>query len=478
MVLKKYNEKRNFKNTSEPKGEITKNKSKKKIFVIQYHQARAKHFDFRLEHNGVLVSFAIPKGLSFNPKVKRLAVHVEDHPLEYARFEGVIPKGNYGAGVVEIFDKGFYEIEENFEKSFKKGHLKFTLNGDKFKGEWSLIKTDDKNWIIIKTNDKYAKTKELEIHSNKNPFKACSPQLALLTSKTPTGKNWIFEIKYDGYRIISFIENNNAKLLSRNGNDYSDKFKDIKTSLLKMAKDIPMVLDGEVVVFDEKGRSDFGLLQQGIKAKKSNFTYVVFDVLAHNGKDLRNEKLEKRKELLEKITENCPNNIILSSFVVAKGTQSFNLAKKLNLEGIVAKDINSTYNQNRDGSWLKIKCYKRQEFVIGGYTISENNTELSAILVGYYNKNNLIYVGKVGSGFSESNRQELLKLFNILKQKESPFKNYEILKNTTYLKPQVVAEIQFTELTKQGILRQPVFVGVRKDKDAKDVVLETNNEDN
>lgn len=478
MTLEKYNEKRNFNSTSEPKGATSKKKSKKKIFVIQYHQARAKHFDFRLEHNGILISFAVPKGLSLNPKVKRLAVHVEDHPLDYAKFEGVIPKGNYGAGVVEIFDKGFYEIDEDFEKAFNKGHIKFVLHGKKYKGEWSLIKTDEQNWIIIKTNDKYASTKELEIHSTKNPFKTCLPQLALLTSTIPTEKNWIFEIKYDGYRILSFIENNNAKLLSRNNNDYTLTFENIKKSLVKMAKNIPMVLDGEVVVFDDAGRSDFGLLQKSIKSKENNYVYVVFDILAHNGKDLRELPLKNRKELLEQVTTNCPKNIILSSFVIGKGKQSFKLAKKLNLEGIVAKDINSTYNQNRDGTWLKIKCYKRQEFVIGGYTISENNTELSSILVGYYKNKQLIFAGKVGSGLSANNKNELIKLFNKIKQKTSPFKGYDINKNTIYLSPELVAEIQFAELTKQGVLRQPVYIGLRNDKNAKDVILENHNENN
>lgn len=473
MGLEKYNEKRNFENTSEPIGKTKKTKNKKPIFVVQYHKARAKHYDFRIEHNGVLISFAIPKGLPQSPKTKRLAVHVEDHPLDYANFEGVIPKGNYGAGVVEIFDKGYFIPEEDIEKGLKKGHIKFTLNGNNLKGEWSLIKTDDKNWIIIKANDKFAKKVEPKTKKEKNPFKDCKVKPSLLSNTIPKGKNWIFEIKYDGYRIISYIENGKPKLVSRNGNLYTTKFSKIAESLCKMAKDIPMVLDGEVVSFDTNGRSDFGLLQNNIKQNSGNFIYVVFDILALNGKDLRDTPLKERKNILEKVMINCPNNLLLSSYVIGKGKESFQFAKKMNLEGIVAKDLNSTYNGIRDESWLKIKCYKRQEFVVGGYTTSEKNKTLSAILVGYYNNNDLIYVGKVGTGFSEETKKDLSKTFKKLIQNNSSFKNLkESTNNTTWLKPEIIAEVQFAEFTKEHILRQPSFIGIRTDKNPKDVKLE------
>ena len=204
MNLKEYNKKRNFKSTNEPKGEIKISTSKN--FVVQYHEARAKHYDFRLEYKGVLISWAIPKGLSTNPKDKRLAVHVEDHPIEYSTFEGIIPKGNYGAGMVEIFDSGNYIPLENFDKGLEKGHIKIFLNGKKLKGAWSLIKFKDNNWFAVKINDEFSKN-EKEIKNSKLPFKTCSVQLATLSNRIPTGKNWIYEIKYDGYRIISFVEN-------------------------------------------------------------------------------------------------------------------------------------------------------------------------------------------------------------------------------------------------------------------------------
>ncbi len=472
MKLKKYNEKRNFKSTSEPVGKVQK-KTKQLRFVVQHHNARADHYDFRLEYDGVLLSWAVPKGLSNNPKIKRLAVMVEDHPVSYINFEGVIPKGNYGAGSVEIFDGGFYAPLEDFKSGLKKGHIKFVLAGEILKGAWSLIKTDEKNWIIVKSDDEFASDKKDISVTNSNPFKTCSAQLALLSNEIPKGKEWLFEIKYDGYRIIAFIENEKVKLVSRNGLDYSNKFSSVSASLEKVAKDIPMVLDGEVVCFDKNGRSDFGLLQENIKKKKGGFTYVVFDVLAYSGKDLRNEPLDVRKDYLEKILIDCPNNIAFSSYVIGKGKQSFSFAKKMNLEGIIAKKLNSKYLGKRTDDWLKIKCYKRQEFVIVGYTTTNKNKLLSAILVGYFNKEKLIFAGKVGTGFTEQKRLELNKIFKDLKKNKCPLsENINIKDNVVWLTPTLVAEVQYAELTKEKVLRQPSFVGLRQDKKSTDVVLE------
>ena len=342
MKLKEYNTKRNFNNTSEPKGKVTKNKNNILKFVIQYHQARAKHYDFRLEWRGVLLSWAVPKGLSLNPKDKRLAVMVEDHPLDYITFEGIIPKGNYGAGSVEIFDKGYYLPSYSVNTGLKKGHISFTLFGDKFKGDWELVKMDEKNWLIIKSDDEFAVIKNESANSKKTktsiklPFKECDVQLATLSKNIPKGKNWLFEIKYDGYRILSFVENGKARLVTRNNKDYTKKFDEIVKSLANISQD-NFVLDGEIVCFDENGRSDFGLLQNNIKFNKGGFYYVVFDILALNGKDLRDKPLNDRKEILEKVLTKQPFNIIYSSFVIGKGSESFNIAKKMNLEGIVAK---------------------------------------------------------------------------------------------------------------------------------------------
>lgn len=471
MKLNEYNEKRDFNKTKEPKGKINKSKEKKLCYVVQYHEARAKHYDFRLEWKGVLVSFAVPKGLSTSPNDKRLAVKVEDHPYDYKDFEGVIPKGNYGAGTVEIFDKGYYTPLEDMDKGLKKGHLKVLLEGEKYKGIWSIVKIDEKNWLII--NQESSGNKIQLKKDNKLPFKTCTTQLATLSNNVPTGKKWLFEIKYDGYRIVSFMENGKSKLFSRNQNDYSKKFNSIKKSLDEMCKKTSAVLDGEVVVFDENGKSDFGLLQENIKKEKDNFKYVVFDILALNNEDLRNKPLIKRKEILENFLADSPKNIIVSNFVFGKGKECFNLAKKLNLEGIVAKKVNSLYEGKRNEDWIKVKCYKRQEFVIGGYTTSDKNQVLSSLLLGYYKANKLIYIGKVGTGFSDHVKIELVKKFETLKSKKSYFDESLNEKNVTYLKPDLVAEIQFAEITKDKLLRQPSFIGLREDKKAKDVHLES-----
>ena len=466
MSLQKYKQKRNFDKTTEPKGKIKKTKSNR--FVIQYHQARAKHYDFRLEHNGVLLSWAVPKGLSNDPKQKRLAVMVEDHPVDYIDFEGIIPKGNYGAGTVEIFDNGKYMPLEDFSIGLKKGHIKFLLSGKKLKGAWSLIKTNDKNWLIVKIDDQF--TKQEKPQKTKLPFKTCQVQLATLTEKIPNGKDWLFEIKYDGYRIVSYVENGKVKMLSRNNIDYTNKFASLKKSLQQIKED-NFIVDGEVVVFDKNGKTDFGMLQNNIKHKKNEFFYVIFDILALNGKDLRDLPLSERKAKLERLLYNADKNLIFSSHV-SKGKQSFEFAKKNNLEGIVAKKASSHYLGKRNTDWLKIKCYKRQEFVIAGYTTSEKNEILSSLLLGYYSNKKLIYVGKVGTGFNELNKIKLHTMFVSHIRKTCPFDTIPTKDKCVWLKPKFVAEIQFAELTKEKLLRQPSFLGLRDDKNAKDVKLE------
>lgn len=470
MALKKYNEKRNFDNTNEPKGKTKKTSSKR--FVVQYHEARAKHYDFRLEYNGVLLSWAVPKGLSNNPKDKRLAVMVEDHPIDYINFEGIIPKGNYGAGSVEIFDKGKYLPIEDFDKGLKKGHLKFVLSGKKLQGGYSLIKTSDNNWLIVKLEDDFIK--EEKPKKTTLPFKTASVELATLTNKIPKGKNWIFEIKYDGYRMLSFKENKKVKIFSRNNVEYTNKFKSIANSLIDIEQD-SFVVDGEIVAFDENGRSDFGLLQDHIKKGNNNLYYIIFDLLALNGEDLRNLTLKERKLKLERLLFKAENNIIYSSHV-SDGEKSFEFAKENNLEGIMAKKITSKYEGKRSEDWLKIKCYLRQEFVIAGYTTSSKNELISALILGYYSNNKLSYVGKVGTGLSENDKKELHKTFQKIVRKTSPFEENIKEKDIIWLKPELIAEIQYAELTKDNLLRQPSFIGLREDKKPKDVTLELKNE--
>ena len=502
MSLLEYNKKRDFEKTNEPAGikQAVKEKERKlKKFVIQYHRATTNHFDFRLEYGGVLISFAVPKGLP-NVGEKRLAVKVEDHPLDYINFSGTIPKGQYGAGTVEIYDKGRYDEIESFKSGLKKGKLKFCLIGKKFNGVYALIKLDDKNWLFIKdkemnnenpykktnkkdnkkidrkdnkkTNDNIVqqKGKSKNLKSFKNPFNKIDVKLCLLSKNLPKSKNYIYEIKYDGYRIVAYINKEKVTLKSRNNKDFTDKFKDICESLKNLGK--TMVLDGEVVVFDEKGRSDFGLLQSSIKNGEHNFAYVVFDILALNGEDLRDKLLIDRKILLEKNVK-FSKNIILSNFVKGNGKKILDFAKTNNLEGVVAKNENSVYDNKRDENWIKIKCYLRQEFVIIGFKITQKNKLLSAIFVGYYEKNNLIFAGKVGTGFSDKLKKELNEKFLNLTTKKPNIKNIEeIEKGVIFLKPKLVSEIKFAEITKSGKLRQASFVGLREDKKPKMVVNE------
>lgn len=486
-MLKQYNNKRNFKKTPEPKAKLKKRCNKNLIFVIQFHQASHDHYDFRLEYNGVLLSWAIPKGLPDSTRQKRLAVHVENHPLDYANFEGEIPSNQYGAGLVEIFDKGTYEPINNFKTGLKQGKLTFILHGTKFNGEFHLIKIDEKNWLILKLKNNITKpqtsskiNKNIQKNSknsskiSKNPFKKLNPMLATLTDTIPNSKDYLFEIKYDGYRIISFLESGKVKLKTRNNKDYTKKFPEISKSLSKLCKMHSAVLDGEVVAFDETGKSNFSLLQDALTHKNIALTYVIFDILALDGKDLKNCPLIERKEILKKLMKICPSNLIFSNFVIGKGKQIFNFAKKHNLEGVMAKNVNSLYKSTRSNDWLKIKCVHRQEFVIVGYSTTQKNKKMSAILVGYYKNKKLIYAGKVGTGFTEIKRDELHKKFQKFVQQKCPLDKELILKNQNivWLKPKLVCEIKFAELTKDNLLRQPSFVDLRIDKKPQQVCLE------
>ncbi len=457
-----YHEKRDFTKTSEPVGKVQKS-GKKLRFCIQFHVARRAHYDFRLEHKGVLLSFAIPKGFSFDPKVKRLAVHVEDHPLDYIDFEGEIAKGNYGAGSVEIFDKGFYVPSFDMAYGLEKGHLKFTLFGEKIRGEFSLVRIDEKNWLLIKSADEESLVKD----SSVLPFQKFSPMLATLSLAPPKGKDWLFEIKFDGYRMMAKKEKGEAKCYSRSGIDYTEKFKPISLAIDKLDAE-SFILDGEVVAF-QNGKSDFALLQERLKTQNDDICYVIFDILALNGEDLRENTLEERKNILKRLLAKCDKKLMFSAHVEGEGEKCFEFAKENGLEGIVAKKKNSTYEFSRSESWLKIKCYKRQEFVVCGYEAKK--TELGALLLGVFENGKLVFAGKVGTGFSDEVRHELKTKLDKIKAK-CPFENFKEGKGVNFVLPKLVAEIQFAERTKSGVLRQASFVGLRSDKKPKDVVWE------
>ncbi len=501
--LNQYNQKRNFERTFEPVGN-TEDSEESLRFVVQHHMARRDHYDLRLEWEGVLLSWAVPKGPSYDTHDKRLAVQVENHPLEYRNFEGTIPKGEYGGGTVMLWDEGFWEPYVNVEEGLRKGELKFILKGKRLKGKWALVrwkaKSDEKadNWLLLKEKDEYVKTddsisefttsirtgrtiKEIEGGEDdkfmRNPFSEADVQLAKLVNRVPEDEDWIYELKYDGYRIIAYVEGNNVRLMTRNGNDYVRRFHDVAASLIDLAAGKAMVLDGEMVITDSSGKTDFQALQNYMKNPESkNLTYIIFDLLALNGEDLRGQPLINRKEILENLMENAPKNLYYSRYVKGNGKESFAAACETGMEGIVGKKADSLYSGTRNGDWIKLKCDKRQEFVIGGYTLSDKKTwGISSLLLGVYEDEELIYAGRAGTGLSESDMKTLEEKFENIKRTESPFKSAPKAKsneNITWLEPELVAEIKFAEWTKDNLLRQASFKGIRTDKDPMDIKKE------
>ncbi|MGE5613366.1 MAG: DNA ligase D [Bacillota bacterium] len=511
--LEKYNRKRNFEQTGEPEGERqekpeaggTPAEPEERLrFAVQHHLARRDHYDLRLEWDGILLSWAVPKGPSYNPRDKRLAVQVEDHPIEYRNFEGTIPKGEYGGGTVMLWDEGFWEPQADVDEGLDKGSLKFVLKGKRLKGKWALIRlkskegSDENNWLLLKEKDEYSKNddgisgfttsvrtgrtmEEIEEGAPekivRNPFDKIDVQLARFVEKVPQGDDWLYELKYDGYRIIAYLENNSVRLVTRNGHDYTGKFRDIALSLIDWAGGRAMVLDGEMVVADEKGRTDFQALQSYMKNPGSKkLTYIIFDLLALDGEDMRKQSLAERKETLEALMKDAPGNLVYSRHVRGDGEACFLAACKLDMEGIVAKKSGSVYSGTRNGDWVKIKCDKRQEFVIGGYTLSDKKTSgISSLLLGVYEGNELIYAGRVGTGFTERSMKELVEKFEPIKRKTPPFrqapapgKNEKI----TWLEPVLVAEVRFSQWTDDNLLRQASFKGLRTDKDPRDIKRE------
>lgn len=504
FMLNEYNKKRSFERTLEPESMTeTENSGEALKFVVQHHLARSNHYDFRLEWNGVLLSWAIPKGPSYNTHDKRLAVKVEDHPLEYRNFEGVIPKGEYGGGVVMLWDEGFWEPYGNVEAGLNEGMLKFVLKGKRLKGKWALIRLKGKdneikdNWILLKEKDEYAKTMDgisefsksirtgrtmNEIQEGqdekiiKNPFEKANAQLAVTVKKIPQG-DWLYELKYDGYRIMAFVEGNNVRLITRNGNDYAKQFYTVASDLIDWAEGRAFVLDGEIAVTDESGKTDFQALQNYMKNQKSkNLTYIIFDILALDGVDIRESPLIERKKILENLMKDAPKSLYYSRYVKGYGKESFAAACEVSMEGIVGKKANSIYSGTRNGDWIKLKCNKRQEFVIGGYSLSDKKISgVSSLLLGIYEGGNLVYAGRAGTGISEDDGKMLENKFRNLKRMESPFNPTPKLKpkeQIIWLEPEMVAEIKFAEWTKENLLRQGSFKGIRTDKDPKDIKRE------
>ncbi len=512
MALTEYRRKRNFNRTPEPAGGKPDGGALK--FVVQKHQASRLHYDFRLELDGVLVSWAVPKGPSLDPSQKHLAMKVEDHPMDYRLFEGVIPKGNYGAGTVMVWDEGTYsdaednadpaEARKHIKAGLKKGDLKVTLHGQKLKGSFVLahMRTSDEDnaWLLIKHKDEHAsradvtnkdkstltgKTMNQIAKTDKqwNPKmkvdlsaapkqaqpKHLDPMLATLVEAPFDDPEWLYEIKWDGYRILAHLDGGQVKLLSRNAKDYTSVFGPVADELATLKTEA--ILDGEMVVVDKAGRSDFGSLQAYQKTGQGALRYYVFDIPFAQGHDLRQLPLEQRKQVVAGTIAGL-KLIQLSDHIEGRGQDFFAAADKQNLEGIMAKAKASTYQAGkRSRDWLKIKTHRRQEVVIGGYTEPKGSRQkIGAIVAGVYDKSQLVYVGHVGGGFNDKELIDIHKRLEKIEQPESPFNSlFKSNAPVHWVKPKLLAEVAFAEWTSDGHLRQPRFIGMRDDKDPKTV---------
>jgi len=503
VELNEYNQKRNFATTLEPEG-ITEVAQEGLRYVVQHHLARGDHYDFRLEWDGALLSWAVPKGPSYNTRDKRLAVRVEEHPLEYRHFEGTIPKGQYGGGVVMLWDEGYWEPKGDVEDGLRDGMLKFVLKGKRLKGKWALVRLKAKagekqaNWLLLKEKDEYVKTDALisefttsittgrsmmEIEKGEdekitsNPFSSTGVQLAQLVDTPPKGEDWLYEMKYDGYRILAYIEDNSVRLITRNGKDYTARFQDVATSLVEWAGGKVMILDGEMAITDAAGKTDFQALQSYLKNPHTkNLTYMVFDLLALEGADFRGHRLIDRKDTLEALLKEAPINLQYSRHVRGNGQESFRAACEGGMEGIVGKKAESVYSGVRNGDWIKLKCDTRQEFVIGGYTLTDKKTSgVSSLLLGVYAGGELVYAGRAGTGLSEADMKELEGKFAGIKRIKPAFQlapKPRSKEKITWLEPELVAEIKFAEWTVDNLLRQASFKGLRTDKNPRDIKKE------
>lgn len=496
MSLATYNKKRNFNQTAEPAGK--KETAGKSRFVVQRHEASRLHYDFRLELGGVLKSWAVPKGPSLNPAQKRLAVMVEDHPVSYIGFKGKIPEGNYGAGNVEIWDNGTFQpvnqkhepvTEKEALQGLKKGELKFSLKGKKLKGEFVLVrlKDDDKNWLLIKHKDDHAtntvynaeeqtgktiprKTVPSIRNGKAKKVKAfIKPMLAGITKTPFDDKDWLYEIKWDGYRAIAEIEKGQTRFYSRNGIDFGERFPAIVQALKKIKHDV--IFDGEVVLLNEKNLPDFQKLQHYENHLNYPLIYYAFDMLQLDGKNIEHVPLEKRKKLLKQLLKKN-QTVRYSDHIEANGAAFFETAKEQGLEGIMAKKKDSRYARGyRSKEWLKIKNVQSTEVVIAGYTEPKGGrTHFGSLIVANKKGKAWEYRGHVGTGFPAALLASLKKTMKPLETDKSPFETKVPLNGkVTWLKPKLVADIAYTEITRDNIFRHPVFLRLREEKRTKDV---------
>ncbi len=521
-LLKPYRAKRDFSKTAEPSGKrAARPKARALSFVVQKHDATRLHYDFRLELDGVLKSWAVTKGPSTNPADKRLAVHVEDHPLDYGGFEGTIPEGEYGGGTVMLWDAGTWEPIGDPHKGLADGDLKFRLNGKRMKGEWVLVhmkgrdqKTRNgprENWLLIKHRDAHASTadsltdkfttsvetgRDIDgiARGHKPRRKAArsepatkvwsggkaqllpdfqAPELATLVDEIPVGRNWLFEMKYDGYRALAAIAGDKVRLFTRNANDWTSQFDALVEPLSSLTSGAALI-DGEIVAFKD-GRTDFSTLKAALTAG-APLTYFAFDLLEQDGEDLRALPLVERKARLEAlIGERAGTDPIqFSHHVAGAGEKFFKAMCEGGFEGMIAKLGTSPYRSERTRDWLKVKCIERQEFVIGGWRPSDKKKGFASLLLGTWDKGDLVYRGRVGTGWTVAEAAGLQQALDARARKTSPFGAVprDISRRARWVEPSLVGEVAFTELTPDGHLRHPSFMGLRQDKTAREVTLE------